>query len=114
MGHYLKSRADRLGAGFSSLASWTLLPSFVFFIVLPLLLRRSLTFGLSMLLSCAVMVLSYSRYLPPAQAVLGQLVAARHNLQLTSESSGPTTALLGPATPQHIEVRQLVLRQGSG
>jgi hypothetical protein len=64
MGHYLKSRAKSIGAGFSSLASSTLLPSFVFFIVLPLLLRRRLTFELSMLLSCAVMVLSYSHYLP--------------------------------------------------
>ncbi len=41
---------------------WAVLPSLVFFIVLPLTLKSGMAFGTSMILSSAVMFLAYTAY----------------------------------------------------
>ena len=41
---------------------WAVLPSLIFFLVLPLALKGGLRFTTAMLLSCAVMILSYLLY----------------------------------------------------
>lgn len=41
---------------------WAVLPSLVFFLALPLMLRNGMGFGTSMILSSAVMALAYAVY----------------------------------------------------
>ena len=41
---------------------WAVLPSLIFFLILPLALKRGLRFGTAMLLSCGIMILSYLLY----------------------------------------------------
>ena len=41
---------------------WAVLPSLIFFLILPLALKWGLRFTAAMLISCAVMVLSYILY----------------------------------------------------
>lgn len=41
---------------------WAVLPSLLFFIVLPLLLKGGMKFGLAMILSCTTMSLAYFLY----------------------------------------------------
>lgn len=41
---------------------WAVLPSLLFFLVLPFLMKSGMKFGLSMIVSSAVMVTGYSLY----------------------------------------------------
>ncbi|MBI4115854.1 MAG: DUF3147 family protein [Candidatus Omnitrophica bacterium] len=41
---------------------WAVLPSFLFFITLPLLLKSGIRFGWAMFLSCLIMFMGYSIY----------------------------------------------------
>ena len=41
---------------------WAVLPSLIFFLILPLALKWGLRFGTAMLLSCGIMILSYALY----------------------------------------------------
>jgi hypothetical protein len=49
-------------ADLSSGIFWAVLPSLLFFILLPILLRSGVRFGVAMALSCAAMVAGYSAY----------------------------------------------------
>lgn len=42
---------------------WVVIPSLVFFLVFPLLLKKSINFYASLLMSCAVTAVTYSVYL---------------------------------------------------
>lgn len=59
---YLDTRETKAVIDLSVGIFWAVLPSLLFFVVLPLLLRGGMTFAPALLVSCAVMVLGYSLY----------------------------------------------------
>lgn len=50
-------------AALSTNIFWAVLPSLIFFIVLPILLKQDFSFGFSMLISILIMLVSYILYL---------------------------------------------------
>ena len=59
---YLDTGDPHKVAAFSVSISWALIPSFVFLLALPFLLKQGLRFPVAMGLSCAVMTLAYVVY----------------------------------------------------
>lgn len=59
---YLDTREPQRVEALATGIFWAVLPSLLFFAVLPWLLRRGLAFAPAMLLACAVMALGYGLY----------------------------------------------------
>lgn len=66
---YADTRDVEQVAAFSWSVLWVVLPSIVFFVALPLLLRSGLPFVASLALSCAVMALGYAGYVVTLRAL---------------------------------------------
>lgn len=59
---YIETRETNLVIDLSVGIFWAVLPSLLFFAVLPLLLREGMAFTLALLVSCVVMIVGYSLY----------------------------------------------------